>query len=379
MTRSISKPAPKVRQTSFDDYAQIARLQAEHGLGGWSFEEWQHLWSSNPTYIGLEREWPIGWVLEADCGIVGYFGNIPVPHVLSGKSLIAACAHSWVVAHAYRGYSLALLNQYFKQTGADLWLANTVGEESCEPLEAFGASQIPTGVWDRSCVWITTYRSFVAGWLARKKYPLPSFFAQPISAALFIRDAVKRRRIQSKDVQNGKPEIVCCEAFDARFDSFWEKLQQENPNKLLAVRSRSILEWHFRFALRENRVWIVSVGDSSHLCAYAIFLLKRSSADGVKRLVLVDFQALADKTHLFYSVLAWALDRCRRDRIHLLETIGLRVAGVGDVATLAPYHVQQGAWSFWYKACDRSLAGVLKDPNAWAPSLLDGDASVVSA
>jgi len=34
MSTSISTAAPKLRQSSFDDYPQIARLQAEHGLGG---------------------------------------------------------------------------------------------------------------------------------------------------------------------------------------------------------------------------------------------------------------------------------------------------------------------------------------------------------
>lgn len=159
--------APKLRCASFADHAQIARLQAENGLGGWSSQEWQHPWIGNPAYAQFRGEWPIGWILEADREIVGYFGNIPVLCELQGKRLTAACAHSWVVSPLYRAYSLAVLDRYLRQESADLCLANTVGAAPCESLP------VPAGRWDSSWAWITKYTGFVASWLSRKKYPLP--------------------------------------------------------------------------------------------------------------------------------------------------------------------------------------------------------------
>lgn len=57
--------------------------------------------------------------------------------------------------------------------------------------------------------------------------------------------------------------IEFCDGFDERFDSFWNGLRAKNQNKLLAVRSRHAFEWHFQFALREQRLWIATDGDAS--------------------------------------------------------------------------------------------------------------------
>lgn len=373
-TQNTSGTTPRLRTASFDDFEQIGRLQDEHGLGGWNPEEWHHLWMGNPAYLERKKEWPIGWVLSAGSDVVGYFGNIPVPYELNGKNLIAGCGHSWVVAPAYRSYSLLLLDRYLRQEHADLCVSTTVSEESCKPLMAMGASPVPVGTWNRSHVWITTYTGFVTSWLTRKRCPGARFLSYPISAGLFLRDAFIKSRIPN--VGNGSLEIKYCDTFGEEFDGFWEALRAQNSNKLLAVRSRPILEWHFRYALRENRVWIVTASEGSRVQAYGIFLLQRTSRDAVKRLTLVDFQALADRPVLFYPILKWVLDRCRLDGVHLLESLGLRPRGIADIGLLAPYHLKQDAWTYWYKTSDRTLSGVLSNPDVWAPSLFDGDASV---
>ena len=377
MSASPARATPKLREASFEDYAQIALLQAEYGMGGGSYEEWQHLWADNPAYVGLHSEWPIGWVLQAGGDIVGYKGNIPVFYELNGKRLIAGCGYSWVVASPYRGYSILLLERYLRQKNAALCLSTTVGPAACNALATLGALPVPAGKWDRASVWITTYTSFVASWLARRKFPLARVASYPISAALFARDSVIKREIRRKKrVSSLNLKIHCCNGFDEGFDSFWEVIRTENPNTLLAVRSRAVLEWHFRYALREKRVWIATVNEGSCPCAYAIFLLERNSRDGMRRITFVDFQARAGKTALFYPMLTWALERCRREGIHLLQAVGLCPRVIGDISVLAPYQVEQDAWTYWYKSFDTSLATVLKDPGVWAPSLFDGDASI---
>jgi len=283
-----------------------------------------------------------------------------------------------VVASAYRGYSILLVAQYLRQKNAALCLSTTVGAAACNALIALGALPVPVGKWDRSDVWITTYTDFVASWLARKKLPFANLFSPPISAALFARDAILKRRIRGmvRSKVDSDCKIQWCESFDERFDSFWESLRVDNQNTLLAVRSRAVLEWHFLYALRENRVWIATANQGSRLCAYGIFLMERNLKDQVRRIALVDFQASVDQATVFYPMLAEALDRCRRDGIHLLSTIGLCPPGVGDIGLLAPYHVRLTAWQYLYKACDRSLVEVLNRPEIWAPSLFDGDASI---
>src|SRR5207248_4247565 len=74
-----------LRQACFDDYEQIAALEARNGLQPKTHEEWRHLWRNNPAY---RDGWPIGWVLENQMGdLVGSLGNIPLLCEFQGKTL----------------------------------------------------------------------------------------------------------------------------------------------------------------------------------------------------------------------------------------------------------------------------------------------------
>lgn len=368
-----SSPTPTLREATFADYPQVARLQAERGLHVRSFEEWRHLWEGNPAYI--DREMPIGWVLEAGSKIVGYVGSIPAEYVLDGKRLAAGCGYSWVVTPAYSAYSILLLHEFLRQENTDLCVSTTASVVSCKAHIALGAVTAAGGTWDRSCIWITNYAGFVSSWLERKKWPATRAISYPISAALYAKDSLRKGAARKKSDANAHVRVECCDEFNEQFDLFWEKLQEENPGKFLADRSRPALTWHFQFALREKSVWIATVKEGSSLRAYAIFRLLPNANAEARRAALVDFQSIADGGNLFYSLLDWALERCSREGIQLLQTIGLCPAGIGDITALAPYTIRQPGRPL-YKARDGSLAKRLSDPNVWTPCLFDGDASL---
>ena len=157
MSASTARAIPKLREASFKDYPQIALLQADYGMGSASYEEWHHLWAGNPAYVGLRGEWPIGWVLQAGGDIVGYKGNIPIFYELNGKRLIAGCGYSWVVASAYRGYSILLLEQPLNNTLSPRRL-NEPGQQNVE-LEDIGDFDPSRS----SSIWHNSLESPVAG------------------------------------------------------------------------------------------------------------------------------------------------------------------------------------------------------------------------
>lgn len=162
--------------------------------------------------------------------------------------------------------------------------------------------------------------------------------------------------------------------FDDRFDEFWEELKNENPDLLLAVRTREVLEWHFAYAILQNSLWVWTITRNSRLAAYAIFL--KATKFGVTRVTLVDFQALKGNASLLLPMISAALARCRKEGIHLLENPGLGFNESG-INQLAPYRVRTGSWCYFYKPANRELAQALSNPAAWAPSLYDGDASIL--
>jgi hypothetical protein len=192
-------------------------------------------------------------------------------------------------------------------------------------------------------------------------------------APLWFKDRSARNAISK--VRDGTA-VEWCRRFDERFDVFWETLSRERAEGLLAVRSREILQWHFRHALDENKVWILTVRDRSDLAAYAIFLRQGNPKYGLERIRLIDFQALDGHRHTLAPMLAHALRQCRTEKVHMLEYIGVNEEAEQALARLAPLHRTLPSWLYYYKAQDDALARELADTEAWSPTSFDGDSSL---
>lgn len=368
--------AVRIRELSVQDYPRVSALEVKYGLGLKSYEQWSHVWLNNPAYKEVRDHWPLGWVLESeDRQIVGSVGNIPLLYECRGQRMIVATGRGFVVDAPYRGYSLWPLMAFWDQKNAGLCLDTSVNSQASQVSSALGAVHIPAGAWDRNVFWVTNYRGCVSVRLKRKISGKLSFLVGPIcvplAAALFLRDTLAAAALPRLE---SRLELEYQTAFDDRFNEFWEELKRENPGLLLAVRTREMLDWHFAYARLQNRLWIWTITRNSHLVAYALFL--KTTSFGVTRVSLVDFQAVKGKAALLLPMVSAALERCRREGVHLLENPGLAF-GESGINQLAPHRLRTDSWSFFYKARDNELAQTLKNPGVWAPSLYDGDASIV--
>lgn len=363
---------PRLREASFGDYGQIAALESRHGLDSGSFERWRRIWVKNPAYLDREQHWTIGWVIEDEKGqIVASIGNVPLSYELGGRRILAVSGRSWVADRPYRSKALSLLDRVINQPNADLYLNNTVGSKSASAVSIFDCSRVPVGLWNESAFWITNYQGFMKRLLATKVHGLAQPLSYPFSAAAFLKD-----RLTTKGLHCGDVEVKSVASFDDRFDDFWRDLNKTNPRVLLAVRTRETLEWRFNYALLENRLWIATVVENTRLAAYAIFDRQDSSAFGLTRVRLVDFQSLDGSTALLEPLLCWALKKCQDDGIHTLEILG-RWLGKGEfIEAVAPHRRKLEAWRFVYRGNNPHLATTLQDPRTWAPSLFDGDAAL---
>lgn len=370
-TSEAAKSAIKFRETSFDDYARIAELGTRYSLEAESYEQWVHLWANNPVYHELGN-WPIGWVLENEGKeMVGHIGNVPLLYEFDNRKLVAAASRAVVVDTRYRTYSFQLFRNFFKQKKVELFLATTVNEQAAKANQVFRAQRVPAGSWDESVFWITNYQGFSASLLAMKDLPAKRL-SYPLSAGLLLRDAVEGKWLKTR--ANGI-EPDCCTAFDERFEDFWQKLRKANSGRLLANRSREILQWHFKHPLENGRAWVLTVSKGGALAAFAIFLRQDNTAFSLKRMRLVDFQAL-DNTELLRPMLCHALARCRREGIHMLEAMGFGPEKQRVINSLSPHRRALSSWRYFYKAADPQLAEKLKKSEVWDPSCFDGDSSL---
>ena len=378
ITRRASGPSPilrhaRIREATFDDYQPVTALQARNGLSTKSRLDWCELWASNPAYLKSSDELPIGWVLErGDGAVVGFLGNLPLSYRFRGRDLLAATANSWVVEDGYRGYAIRLLDVFLKQKSVDLFVFTTVNPSSEVVLRALRINKVPVGRWDTARFWITGYRGFARSALAARSIPLPDLCAAPVAGALWVRDLV--------DGQVGgispEVEIRVRAEFDKDFEQFWKTSEQQNPDRLWAVRDPETLAWHYRAAIARGTLWVVTATVGADIVAYWAVDRQDHKDLGLKRLRFVDFQALAGYQHLLQTAVSWMLQKCRQEEIHVADNLGSWLEHYNVPGTVGPYCRKMKSWLFYYRARRGELAQQLQDPGVWAPSSYDGDASL---
>ncbi len=361
-----------IREVNFGDYPAVAQLQSTYGLQPGTYDAWSHLWTNNPVYQQWPRPWPKGWVLETSTGdIVGYLANIPLLYTLAGQHLTVATARAFVVHSDFRRYSFLLLERFFRQSSVDLHLNTTVNAQAAKAYALFRAQQVPRGAWDESVFWITGYRGFMESLVRSKRLPESKILSLPLATGAFLRNVMSRKLPLGKQ----DTHIQSCHGFDERFDDFWEQLQHNNK-KLLAFRSCEMLNWHFKHALQQQRVWIVTAGSAAHIDAYAVFLRIDNPQFGLKRVRLVDFQSLTNDRTILRPMIASALNHCHLTGVHMLEIVGMCDATQKVLAPFIRYHRKLPSWLYVYRTKNKILAEILKNPEVWDPTGYDGDFSL---
>jgi hypothetical protein len=368
------RPRPAVRgirEAEFQDYEKIARLQWRNGLGTRTRAGWSALWTNNPAYRAGA---PLGWVIETPSGeIGGYLGNLPLEYRFEGRSIRAVTAYSWAADPSFRGYSLALLDRFVHQPGIDLIVCATANAPAGRAYQAFRFERVPSGNWDQCRFWITGYRGFSRSALRAAYIPLGGVLAYPVAGvartARFCADALRRPRATDCDC-----EFHFAAGFDARFDRFWDDLEARERGRLLAVRTRETLAWHFGKSLERGDAWILTAARGSRVIAYMIFDRQDNAALRLRRIRIADFQTLeADGERMIHSMIGRALDHFRREGAHVVENAGCWLDRSG---LAAPYRRTLKSWAFYYKARDPEILQQLRDPAKWAPTSFDGDASI---
>ncbi len=301
--------------------------------------------------------------------VVGYLGCIPVSAVFKGREVLGASIHSFSLDPAHRGQGLLLLKRMMELgNGVEYWLGNTANANSSKVLSRSKIPRVPAGDWENAAFWITNYTGFVESALARKGWS--EVWAYPLSAALKLRNVLRPRSW----IRQGCTLKVHSD-FDGRFDVFWQDLQGMYPNRFLTTRSREMLQWHFHYSLLDGNTWVVTREGDARIVSYAIFQRCDNQELGLKRVRLVDFQTLDQDSETLTSMLAWAIQKCREQGVHMLECFGFRPEKQTVIDGKAPHKRQLGSWSYFYSATD-NLAQELQEPSVWDPSLFDGDASL---
>ncbi len=330
------------------------------------------LWQGSPVWPKLNKNWLIGWVLEAEGGqIVGCIANIPLLYHFRGEPLIAASARGWVVGPNHRGrYAIRLFSEHLYQSGIDLCISTTVGPMAMACSDRF-AQRIPAGDWETIAYCVTGYREFAMRALRKLKVPFPRALSPFAGATLRLKDATFGKHLRNTRTPFA---IEVTDRFDSRFDAFWKELVRQKADTLLAARDSATLSWHFSRAMRRNGIWILTASRSGRLRAYGVFM-RQGSGDELSRARLVDYQTIEPDVDLLPQLLSFALRRCAAENVSIIDRPGVGLAKMRAFDEFASYRRKQ-TWPFFYRANDPALAAELTSPTVWDPSEYDGDASL---
>ena len=362
---------PRLREARFDDYDRIYDLESVFFDDSLPPEQRRGLFLDNPLWPQLQDTWPIGWVLEDASGrLVGSINNIPSAYVLDGKQRICANGHCWAVLPEHRGYAVMLMDEFLGQEHPDMIVSAKVGVDATPVWRAY-AQRMTVGDWAHASYAITRYRGFARAALRRKRVPLAAVAAEPLAAALRVRDVVRAGAVPEAPPSVHVTEVA---SFDARFDAFWAELVAQNPATLLGVRDAATLRWHYAVPMRAGRLTILTVTREDRLRAYCV-LKQHQRPGGLRSMKLVDFQTLEPEVDLLAALLGPALRRSAETGCVMLEHHGVGLPKLHSFDAFAPHRAAKPAWSFYYLPVDPALEDRLADPTVWDPSEYDGDSS----
>jgi hypothetical protein len=373
---SGSLPPAVIREASFSDFAGVAALKQRWGVAADSRENWERLWRNNPTLVqNCDR--PIGWVLEADGGIVGYLGNISLLCRYGNKTLDAVASHALVVDPPYRAVGVSLVAAFFRQKSADLFLSTSAIESVGRMALAFKSLAVPQQNYDTVLFWVLQSRPFARALMKKLELkPAVSGIAGTLaSAAIEIDRIIGKRRPRRPSNAFAMSEISINEIGD-EFQAVWMKKLDEDP-RLLTDRSPAALRWHYEIPGDRGSVRVLCCHQHGELAGYVVVRSDIDEQSGLNKSIIADIIARHDNPDVVGTLFFAAYDYAKRLGSHVLEVAGFPSSIRNVCEQWNPHRRKLPACPFFYKAADPALSRMLADAKAWYACPYDGDATLI--
>lgn len=363
-----------LRDAQFEDCFEGTRLLARLGLVMPETEEairrhWERLWRDNPAFALPGRGPSLGWVLEDDEKMAGFFGNIPMAYHFGEEPLLLADASQWGVDKPYRAEVPRLSDAYFGQPDADLLLVTTAIKPTGRIFERYQAPKVPHPDLDRVLYWIADGPAFLEAALRKKGHPGWQAKLAGATAGLGLSLALAGRRPRGAgDVS----PVPLAEVGDA-FDELWRAVLK-GPRRLRACRDGASIRWHFGPQAETGRFALLAARRGGTLAGYLALVREDAPAIGLRRFKVADLLLRSEDDHATLAgLLGAAFEQTKAGGCHVLELVGLPPALRDAARRFKPLERRMPTWPYYYKARRPDLAEALAAEAAWYPSGYDGD------
>ncbi len=379
---TASRPTVVLREAELEDCQPTVELLARHGLVVPTEPEvarrtWEWLWIRNPAVVSGRSSPPLGWVLEREDEIVGFFGNIPRLYHCDGQDLLVSVGTSWAVDPAFRARTRALCAAYFEQNGVELLLATTANRSAGRMLVKFSAEPMPQKSYEQVLYWVLDANGFVSSVLRKKhvRAPLAKVAGLVLAPTLHAAVAVTRRPPGRLRAGRETDTIPLAEVGE-EFDELWCRKRGEH-GRLYARRTAEDLRWHFEPRAEEGTVGVLRCRGRGRLEGYAVVIRTEAPDIGLVRAKIADLVVAGDDAAAVEILLAGAYDWGREHGCHILELLGLPDIVRSAAERWRPFYRSLPTYPFFFKSRDERLQRALRLARTWYPTVYDGDTSLV--
>ncbi len=376
---AVVAPA-KVREVTFADFHEVAKLKERNGMAADSVENWDRLWRRNPAFLAGHKPRSMGWVLEANGGVVGYMGTIPLQCRFGYRTLNVVASHGFAVDIPYRAVAVSLAAAFYRQKPVDLFLSTSAIEASGKIALAFRCSTLPQADYDTVLFWVLRPYSFARG-LMKKLDVRPLLApASRVFAALAVSGdkALRHRKPRHTDATQAVTEAGL-DVISNDFQELWtEKLEEKSETpRLFADRTPAALRWHFEIPGDRGSVRVLCCHKDGKLGGYAVVRNDVDPESGLRKSMIADMIAREDDEGVIQSLWIAAYQSAERAGSDILEIQGFPPHIRAMSSKWLPYQRKYPAHPYYFKATDPKLHAELSHGEAWYACPFDGDATLI--
>lgn len=374
-------PKGLLRAVTVDDAVQVTSFLTALGLvmpdgPDAVIAHWRALWVDNPAMASHAPDVALGWVLEDDGAIKGFFGNIPQISWLGDRPVRISSARAWAIDPAYRTETPRLCAAFFGQKDIDVVLISSANPPAGKRCLAFGASPMPQPGYADIQYWIVDAPGFLTAAFRKKGRGkvmarlLGMLGAVPLDFTMRIKG---RRPYGALN----HVSVVPLDGIDDSFDGLWARKRAQLPATLLASRDAATLRWYFGLGAGRATTRVLRYDRDGALNGYAVLVREDAPAVGLKRLKIADLFVDGDDAKVTQALLAAAYEYAISQRCHVLEVIGLAAAMRAHLMKTKPFSRTMATFPFFFKALNADLTPVLADADGWAVTAYDGDTALL--
>lgn len=326
---------------------------------------WDRNWFNNPFYTHYNQEVHMGWVMEHNQKIVGFFGSIPRIYFVGSKMIPVAIASLWGVEKSYRDFTCLLCDQFFYANPIPTKFVTTAIKPTGRIFERYGGKRVPDS--QLQSVYMIPFSlghliDFKYNGLFRKYRLLWSL----LGAVTYLWK-VQYTRI-SLDV---RLKEVNPNALTDNYKQFWDNYILTNKG-LFASRESEVIQWYYAGCSSElAKKVFVYVNDNMDIVGY-VSLLDRPVSENIalKRYILIDL--LANDEKIKKKILKAIVRYSYENKVDVLE---LPLPGMVHPKLIPSIALKRKAPQFpaYYQTSDEEIDTLLLNYENWQVSPFDGD------